>query len=127
MLMKALILDSCFWEDVVDVKGLILDFFHFGRVWWSCRDWFWIISTLEGCGCPARTDFESFLLLDGFNTLEWTDFQEFPLWEVVVVLKGLISKNIYSWPTQLVHPGCVSSLSVLVSLFFYVQYSSSLD
>ena len=60
------------------LKELIFDSFEFGRVWWSSKKWFLIISTLGGCG-----------------GLEGTDFEQFPLWEGVVVLKELIFKSFY--------------------------------
>ena len=34
VVLKALILDCSFDEVVVDLKGLALDKFHFGRMWW---------------------------------------------------------------------------------------------
>ena len=49
-----------------------------GRVWLSWKNWFWTFSTLGGCGCLERTDFEQFLL-----------------WEGVVVLKELILDSFY--------------------------------
>ena len=31
------------WEDVIGLEGVILDNFNFRGVWWSWKDWFWII------------------------------------------------------------------------------------
>ena len=50
---------------VVFLKELILNSFHFGRVWWSWKNWFWTVSTLGGSGGHERTDFEHFLLSEG--------------------------------------------------------------
>ena len=52
--------------------------FHFGRVWWSWKNWFWTVSTLGRC-----------------VGLERTDFLQFLLWEGVVVLKELILNSFY--------------------------------
>ena len=55
------------------MKELTLNSLNFERGWWSWKNWFWTVSTLRGCGGYERTDFEQFLL-----------------WEGVVVLKELI-------------------------------------
>ena len=44
---------------------------------------------MGGCGGLERTDFEQFLLWEGVVVLK-TDFEQFLLWEGVVVLKELI-------------------------------------
>ena len=67
------------WEDVVVVmKELILNSLYFGRVWWSWKNWFWMVPSLVGCGDVERNDFEQFLLF-----------------EDVVVLKELILNSFY--------------------------------
>ena len=117
-------------------KELILKIFYFGTVWWSWKNWFWTVSTLEGCevrcGGIERTDFEQFLLWEGVvalkelilksfyfgrvwwswknwirtvSTLEWcggrygglkrTDFEDFLLWDSVLVMKELILNSFY--------------------------------
>ena len=55
-----------------------LNIFYFGRVRWSWKNWFWTVSTLGGCG-----------------GLEITDFEQFLLWEGVLVLKELILNSFY--------------------------------
>ena len=40
MVLKSLNISVSLWEGVVVLKGLMLDHFHFGRVWWSCEDSF---------------------------------------------------------------------------------------
>ena len=70
------------WEGVVVLKELISDSFYFGRVWWSWKNWFWTVSTLEGCGGRC-------------GGLERTDFEQFLLWDSVVVLKELILNSFY--------------------------------
>ena len=60
------------------LKELILNSFYFGRVWWSWKNWFWTVSTLGGWGGLERTDFEQFLL-----------------WEDVIILKELILNSFY--------------------------------
>ena len=49
-------------ECVVVLKELILNSFHFERLWWSWKNWFWTISTLGVCVGLERTEFEQFLL-----------------------------------------------------------------
>ena len=68
------------WEGVTVLKDLILNSFYFGRVWWSWKNWFWtvstwknwfwIVSTLGGCGGLERTAFEQFLLWEGVLVLK---------------------------------------------------------
>ena len=60
------------------LKELIFNTFYFGRVWWSSKNSFLILSNLEGCGGLERTDFKYFLL-----------------WKGVVVLKELIFNSFY--------------------------------
>ena len=60
------------------MKELILNCFYFGRVSWSWKNWFLTVSTFGGCGGHERTDFEQFLL-----------------WEGVVVMKELILNSFY--------------------------------
>ena len=75
-------------EGVVVLKGLILNSFYFGRVWWCCG--------LE------RTDSEQFLLWDGVVVgcghvvvLKELILNQFLLWEGVVVMKELILNSFY--------------------------------
>ena len=70
------------WEGVVVLKELILNSFYFGRVWWSWKNWFWTVSTL---GVSTL----------GGGGLERTDFEQFLLWEGMVVLKELILNSFY--------------------------------
>ena len=63
---------------MVVLKEFIWTDLYFGRVWWSWKNWFWTVSCLGGCGGLERTDFEQFLL-----------------WEGVVVLKELILNSFY--------------------------------
>ena len=72
------------WEGVVVMKELILNSFYFGRVWWSWKNWFWTVSTLGGCRGRC-------------GGLERTDFEQFLLWDGVVVLKELILNSFYFW------------------------------
>ena len=64
---------------MVVLKELIYNSFHFGRVWWSWKNWILLGSTLDQCDGHKRTD-----------------FNQFPLWEGVVVLKELIFKFLHS-------------------------------
>ena len=53
-------------------KELILNSFYFGRLWWSWKNSFWTVSTLGGCGGLESTDFEQFLLWDSVVVLtDW--------------------------------------------------------
>ena len=60
------------------LKKLISDSFFFGRVWWFRMKIFPTVSTLASCG-----------------GLEETDFQQFLLWEGVVVLNEDIFNSFY--------------------------------
>ena len=64
------------------LKELILNSFYFGRVWWSWKNWFWTVYTLQQCGgrCGGH---------------ERTDFEQFLLWEGMMVLKELILNSFY--------------------------------
>ena len=53
------------------------------------------VSTLGGCGGLERTDFEQFLLWEGVVVLKELIFEQFLLWEGVVVLKELILNSFY--------------------------------
>ena len=81
------------------LKELILNSFYFGRVLWSWKNWFWRVSTLGGCDGLERTDFEQFRLWEGVvvgcGGLERIDFEQFLLWEGVMVLKELILDIFY--------------------------------
>ena len=87
------------WEGMMVLKELNLNSFYFGKVWWSWKNWFWTVSTLGGCGGLERTDFEQFLLWDSVvvGVVVWcherTDFEQFLLWDSVVVMKELISNS----------------------------------
>ena len=39
------------------LKGLIVHSFNIGRVWWSCKNYFFTVSALGGCGGLERTAF----------------------------------------------------------------------
>ena len=82
-------------QGVVVLKGLILNSFYFGRLWWSRKSSFWTVSTLRGCGGLERTDFEHILLSEGCGGHERTGFQPFLFWEGVMVVKELILNNFY--------------------------------
>ena len=60
------------------LKELIFHSLYFGRVWWSWKNWIFTVSTLGGCDGLERTNFEQFLL-----------------WEGVVVSKQLIFHCLY--------------------------------
>ena len=45
------------WDGVVVLKEMIFISFHFGRGWWSWKNWFLTVSTLGGCGGLKRTRF----------------------------------------------------------------------
>ena len=116
------------------MKELILNSFYFGKVWWSWKNWFWTVSTLEQWGGLERTDFEQFLLwnsvmvsavvavmkelilngfyfgkvwcswknsfwtvstLEGCGGLQRSDFEQFLLWEGMMVFKELIVNSFY--------------------------------
>ena len=53
------------------------------------------VCTLGGCGGLERTDFEQFLLWEGVVVLKELIFEQFLLWEGVVVLKELILNSFY--------------------------------
>ena len=76
-------------------KELILNSFYFRKVWWSLENWFWTVSTLGGCGGLEITDFEQFLLWEGVVVLKELILHQFLLWEGVVVLKELILNSFY--------------------------------
>ena len=50
---------------------------------------------MGGCGGHERTDFEQFLLWEGVMVLKELIFKQFLLWEGVVVLKELILNSFY--------------------------------
>ena len=91
VVLKELILNSFY------LKELILNSFYFGRVWWSWKNsfwtvstwknWFWTVSTLGGCRSLERSHFEQFLLWEGVVVLKELHFEQFLLWEGVLVLK----------------------------------------
>ena len=84
---------------VVVLKEVILNSFYFGRLWWSWKNWFWTVSTLGGCGGLEKNWFWTVSSLEGFGGscggLERTDFEQFLLWDSVVVLKELILNSFY--------------------------------
>ena len=53
-----------------------LNSFYFVRVQWSWKNWFWTVSSLGGCGGHERIDFEQFLVWEGVVVLKkkwvWT-------------------------------------------------------
>ena len=63
-------------------QELILNSFYFGRVWGSWKNWFWTVSTLGGCGGRC-------------GGLERTAFEQFLLWEGMMVLKEPILNSFY--------------------------------
>ena len=64
---------------VVVLKGLIFNNFQFGRMWGSCKYWFWICFSLGGHGSLEINDFGCFYIGD------------------VVFLKELIFHNVHFW------------------------------
>ena len=42
---------------MVVLQELIFHSFYIGRVWWSCKNEFFTVSTLGGCGGLGRTEF----------------------------------------------------------------------
>ena len=103
VVLKAQIVYSSLWEGVEYLKGLILYKFHFGRVWWSCQDWFWqgtvvfkwLILDSYWFRMVLWTWKDWFVIsctLGGWDGLERSDFGLFWIWEDVVVLIGLIFK-----------------------------------
>ena len=73
------------WEGMMLLKELILNSFYFGTVWWSSKNWFWTVSTLGQCGGRCG----------GVVVMKETDFEQFLLWEDVVVMKELILNSFY--------------------------------
>ena len=79
-------------------------------MWWSWRNWFLTVSMLEECGGLERTDFLQFLLWEVVVVLKELYFYwfftvsilrelilQFLLWMGVVVLKELIFYSFYLW------------------------------
>ena len=64
--------------------------FYFERVWWLLKELILINFYSGGCGGLERTGFFIISPLGGCSGLERTDFEQFLLWEGVVVLKELI-------------------------------------
>ena len=89
---------------VVVLKELILNSFYFGTVWWSWKNWFWTILFWGGCGGLDRTDFEQFLLWDSVVVLKELILNSIYSWDSVVVMKELILNSFYFgtvwWPWQ---------------------------
>ena len=87
------------WEGVVVLKELILNSFYFGRVWWSWKNWFWTVSTLGGLVILKELILNSFyfgrVVLKG--GLERTDFEQFLLWEDMMILKGCGGLENWFW------------------------------
>ena len=63
-------------------------------MWWSSKNWFGTVPILGGCGGLERTDFQQFLIWEAVVVLKQLNFK-FLLWERVVVLKELIFKFLY--------------------------------
>ena len=61
------------------LKGLILDNFHFERMWWSLKERCWTVSTLRGCESFEKDPFTTILTLGGYSSPKRTDFQQFTL------------------------------------------------
>ena len=53
------------------------------------------VSILGGCGGLERTDFQQFLLWEAVVVLKELDFNSFYIWEGVVALKELIFNSFY--------------------------------
>ena len=87
---------------VVVLKGLILNSFYFGTVWWSWKNWIWTVSTLGQCGGLERTDFEQFLLWEGVVVLKELILNSFWLGKGVVVIKELTSEDFLLWEGEVV-------------------------
>ena len=51
-----------------------------------------------------------------------TDYQLFLLWEDMMLLKGLISNNVYSWPTYFMQLDCFIIIVSIGIIVFFVQY-----
>ena len=62
---------------MVVLQELIFHSFYIGRVWWSCKNEFFTVSTLGGYGGPDRTDFIQFLLWEGMVVLTELIFNSF--------------------------------------------------
>ena len=100
VVLKELIFNSFLLQKgVVVLKELIFDTFYFGKVWWSWKNWFLIVSMLGGCGGLERTDFWHFLLWEGMVVLNELIFKlilnVFYFRRVCVVLKELIFDTFY--------------------------------
>ena len=54
MVLKELIFNSFYLGDLVALKELIFNSFYFGRVWWSLKNSFLMLSTLGWCGGPEN-------------------------------------------------------------------------
>ena len=79
-----------------------LNSFYFQRVWWSGKNWFSTISILGGCDGLERTHFEQFLLWEGVLVMKEFNFEQFLLSEAevvecggMVVMKELILNSFY--------------------------------
>ena len=77
------------------LKELILNSFYFSRVWWSWKNWFWTVSTFGQVWWSWKNWFWTVSILRQCGGLERTDFEQFLLWEGVVVLKELILNSFY--------------------------------
>ena len=72
------------------MKELILNSFYFGKMGWSWKNWFWTVSTLWGYGGLEKNWLWTVSTLGGWGGLERTDFEQFLLWQGLMVLKELI-------------------------------------
>ena len=61
-------------------------------MWFSWKEWLWSISTLRGCGGLEKTDFQLFPPWEDMVVLKGL-FQLFQLWEYVVILRKLVCGN----------------------------------
>ena len=78
------------WADVVVLTEFIFNTFYIGMLWWSWKNWFFTVFTLGCCGGLDRTGFFTVSTLGVCGGPGRTDFQQFPLWEGVVILKDFI-------------------------------------
>ena len=127
MVLKALILDSCYLRGCSVTRGLILDNYHFGMMCKFWTYWFWILFTSGGCGGLSK-----------FSINGWFSFAKSQHVELQIVVcvccvcvyvcvsvvchKGQSFGQIHQWPTQLIQSGCIIIIVSVGIIVFSVQH-----
>ena len=120
------------WEDVLSWNYKFWIFFYIERMWWSSKDSFLSVFTLEGCSGLERTDFGWFSL-EGGGGLDWFWITAYIHYFLSVCLYVClhVSLDCYTgqnfwlndqWQTQLMQLGHIIIIVSVGTIVFCVQY-----